>query len=100
MRYQITYTREGEQPVTVMFPERGTPIIPQSSYAFGSRGRASMCRSVNELSRMAFRTLLGARLAGSVNASDHASARTADLIDSLMCDLGFERTATDPGKSQ
>lgn len=89
MATQSSYKHEGRGNLTVFYPDKEAPFVPQSCYAFGARKRAEMCRSINDTSKGIFDTCM---LAG--RGDEYAAYIAADLVDTLICDLGFTRTST------
>lgn len=90
MAQEARYTREGEQPITVIYPQNGAAFIAQSCYAFGARKRVTVCRDLNEVFAKTFRTLL-TNTAHATNASEYAAGCTRDMADLIMRDMGYTR---------
>lgn len=89
MATQSTYEHDEGQRLTVFYPTKAAPFVPQSCFAFGARRHVEMCRSINDTSKGIFDTCM---LAG--RGDEYAADIAADLVDTLVCDLGFTRTST------
>ncbi len=91
MATQSKYKLEDGRELTVFYPEKAAPFIPQSCYAYGRRNGKELCRRINNASQCIFDALM---LSG--RGDERAAFVASDLVDTLVCDLGFDRTSTQP----
>lgn len=92
MATQITYKHEDGRRISIFYPVKAAPFVPQSCYAFGDRKLVEVCQHINDTSESAFDTLLSFGGKG----DEYAACAAAGLVHTLVRDLGFTRITSKP----
>lgn len=90
MMTKCMYRKEGEQVLVVLYPLEAAPVVPQSCYVYGAPKRMEICRGINETAQRAFDVCKGSGMDDWV-----AADAVTELVDGLVCAMGYERTSTE-----
>ena len=90
MAYEGVYRHKNMPDIKVFFPQEGAPFVPQSCYSFGARKHIEICSAINRATSAIFDAFMQADPSG-----EKAAFTAGDLVDTLVCDMGYERISTE-----
>lgn len=86
MTIEGRYEHENGRRMSVVYPKREAPYVPQSNYVFGARDWVDLCRSINATSKSIFDLMMKAE-----DDQECAAYVTGDVLETIIAEMNFER---------